>query len=411
MGKYKSASSAMHTALNKLIHQNGYRRQNGEVASHGTFEKRKQVLHASFHKLRDIGFKIVVPQNLGNKHVQALCNYWQSERKAPGTIANNLSCLRTFCLWVNKKGMIGGLRHYLPDIPKKATSAIAEVSRSWAENGIDMVAKMREADCVDPKFGIMLSVELALGLRRHEVLCLKPHVADKGAYLKLIVTKGGRPRIVPIDTPEKRAVLDLAKASVKKSQYLGWQRKKNGDVATLQYSIGRYHRGMTKIGITKKLCGVTGHGLRAQFAENAMLALQLIPPTLGGTKGQMPKDELRLKREEISEVLGHCRPSITNSYVGSFGRYATVDDVNRTINTIASALPYCAEQYLPMERWDDCVFLSDEINEIGLRISEEQIHCLWSIHSQRHASEWVSLHGKNIAAIEQASLSLIKKAQ
>src|SRR5690606_5405666 len=132
----------------------------------------------------------------------------------------------------------------------------------------------------------------------------------------------------------------------------------------------------------------------AQFAENAMLALQLIPPTFGGTKGQMSIEDLTLKREEISDILGHCRPSITNSYVGSFGRYATLDDVNRTINTIASALPYCAEQCLPMECWDDCVFLSAEVNEIGLRISDEQIHCLWSLYSQRHATEWVTPHSK-----------------
>src|SRR5690606_21062702 len=130
----------------------------------------KQVLHASFHTLRDIGFKIIVPQNLGNRHVQALCNHWQSEGKAAGTIANNLSCLRIFCSWVGKKGMVGRLRNYLPDIPKKATSPIAEVSKSWTENGIDVIAKMCEADNVDAQFGIMLRVELALGLRRHEVL-------------------------------------------------------------------------------------------------------------------------------------------------------------------------------------------------------------------------------------------------
>jgi len=35
----------------------------------------------------------------------------------------------------------------------------------------------------------------------------------------------------------------------------------------------------------------TSHGLRAEYAENLAISLDYIPPTLGGTKDQMPKED------------------------------------------------------------------------------------------------------------------------
>src|SRR5690606_17716411 len=104
------------------------------------------------------------------------------------------------------------------------------------------------------------------------------------------------------------------------SEHLGWYETVRNKKATLKYNVGQYSRLMAKLGITRKNAGVTGHGLRAQYAENLMLSLGVVSPTLGGSKGQMHKDDLNVVQSQTSESLGHVRVDIMTSYGGSFGR-------------------------------------------------------------------------------------------
>ena len=57
-----------------------------------------------------------------------------------------------------------------------------------------------------------LALQQAFGLRREEAIKFQPSYADHGDHiaLKSSWTKGGRSRVVPITTPEQRAVLDQA---------------------------------------------------------------------------------------------------------------------------------------------------------------------------------------------------------
>jgi hypothetical protein len=49
-------------------------------------------------------------------------------------------------------------------------------------------------------------------ISRHQVMQLRPHLADKGSYLSITHgTKGGRDRVEPIRTPQQRALLERAK--------------------------------------------------------------------------------------------------------------------------------------------------------------------------------------------------------
>jgi hypothetical protein len=75
---------------------------------------------------------------------------------------------------------------------------------------------------------------------------------------------------------------------------------------------------MRAIGITKDRVGTSGHGLRAEYAENIALLQGVVPPTLGGKGGQLPKDELSARLRHVSENLGHSRESVTGAYYGSF---------------------------------------------------------------------------------------------
>lgn len=117
---------------------------------------------------------------------------------------------------------------------------------------------------------------------------------------------------------------------------------------------------LAKIGITRAASSCTGHGLRSSYAENAALLESLIPPTLGGTGGQMPIDELDLKRVRVSESLNHSCKSATGAYYGSCGLYNGPDSPDRTKLAIAaavSAIPAELLQDVPQEHMNDCICL------------------------------------------------------
>jgi hypothetical protein len=77
---------------------------------------------------------------------------------------------------------------------------------------------------------------------------------------------------------------------------------------------------MEEIGITKKLAGVVGHGLRAEFAVNMARVKGFDPATEDYTGENPPWDELQSKIKEVSELMGHSRTQIMASYFGAFKR-------------------------------------------------------------------------------------------
>ena len=77
---------------------------------------------------------------------------------------------------------------------------------------MDPGAKIAEVRAKDERVALQLEFQQVFGLRVRESIQFQPHIADRGAYLALTVgTKGGRPRVVPIDTPQKRELVDRAK--------------------------------------------------------------------------------------------------------------------------------------------------------------------------------------------------------
>ncbi len=65
----------------------------------------------------------------------------------------------------------------------------------------------------DPYVRMSRTLQQAFELRREESIKFRPSYADRGdrIVLKGSWTKGGRPRAVPVTTPEQRAVLDQAR--------------------------------------------------------------------------------------------------------------------------------------------------------------------------------------------------------
>lgn len=401
--------------LNTILAEHAHTRVNGNVASQRTATAAGESLRATFRLLVQLGYRLQAPQNLEEKHIKALCVEWHRTEKAPKTIQGYLSQLRIFSGWIGKPGLVKDIYHYLPDVPRNElrVNTVAKRSKSWAKMGIDVAEKIDIAMQLDLRFGLQVMAQVAFGLRRLEVLQMKPWKCDKGNRFAVYKTKGGRPRDVDIDTEVQRAVLDLIKSKVGKNEFLGWTQRTDGGPATLEYCERRYCYFMEKLGITKALAQVTGHGLRAQFAENAALLRNLIPPTLGGTAGQMPREDLDLTRVQVSEQLGHSRKSVTTAYYGSFGREAPLDDprlrAKDAIEACLKTVTLDQVKAIPPERVSQCLSLANEIIGLGVYDDPRKIQLLWEHHSRRHAVDWLAPSPEtNLAALEAAASSILR---
>ena len=397
--------------LNALLQEHAHKRVNGKVASDRTTTAAGESLRASFRALWNLGYRLDDPKNLAEKHLFALCKHWYETGHAPKTIQGNLSQLRIFARWIDKPDFVKSATYYLPEVPpeKLRVSTVAPVSKSWAENGIDVCEKIMLADELDWRFGLMLRMQLAFGLRRMEVIQMKPWKNDRGDKFSAYATKGGRPRDVHIHTVEQRQVLDLVKSRVNRGESLGWSMTRSGRPATLKYSIQRYSHYLPRIGISRDMSIVTGHGLRAQYAENAALVAKMIPPTLGGTGGQMDRDELTTTREQVSELLGHSRVEVTSSYYGSFGRSQKADPPERAKDTITAAVALLPDALLTRvkdEHFDDCMGLFREIARLDVTVTLPQVQALWQVHSLRHNTQWAGPTKDNAAALEAAAMRI-----
>lgn len=400
--------------LNAILSANAHKRVNGKQSSERTISNYGETLHAIFNMLAALGYKLEDPKSLSEKHVKAVMEEMHRLERTPKTMQGYLSVLRIFAGWIGKKGLVKDVYHYLPDVPREElrVNTIALKSKSWAEMGVDVQAKVEEANALDWRLGLMLIAQVAFGLRCMEVLQMQPWKVDKGDKFAAYRTKGGRPRDIHIDTPVQRTALDFIKTKIGKNEHLGWRAKENGQAASLAYSRARYYRLMARLGLTKAIEEVTGHGLRAQFAENAALLRGLIPMTLGGTGGQMPREDLDLIRLQVSEELGHSRKSITTAYYGSFGRETTPDSPDRAkqiIDACFKSFPADLLKPVDQDRMAQCLVLSAEVMALGIYDDPRKVQALWEHHSLRHAIDWLPpASGSNLASLEAAAASLIR---
>jgi hypothetical protein len=118
-------------------------------------------------------------------------------------------------------------------------------------------------------------------------------------------------------------VLDMLKRVTTPRGRLGWSKNAYGKEATLKSNIDHYYYCLRKIGITKALANVCGHGLRAQFTEDGMMLKGMLPATLGGTAEQTSKEDRDRIIAQLSEDLGHSRAQVLGAYIGGMAQVRT----------------------------------------------------------------------------------------
>lgn len=316
VGALKSADAVLAKGL----------RVNGKEMSAVTRERSRDVIYASLRLLHGKGYYVENVANLSDGHVEVIVRHWWDSKYKPKTIENNYSRLKIFFKWMGRENVLrkGGKYDYLPEVSREElkVTTVAKKSKSWTENGVHVEQMLETAKLQDERWYCMLLLELYFGLRCKEVLNINVREADKGDYLSIDnnIAKGGRPRVILIRDDQmgeyQRKVLDYVKGQVGRTGYLRWPDK------SFEKARAHYYNLMKRHGLTKSDSGVTGHGLRAEYAENQALLAGLLPPTLGGSRHQLPKNQMQAIALKVSNNLGHHDLHVAGAYYGSFRKAA-----------------------------------------------------------------------------------------
>jgi site-specific recombinase XerC len=161
--------------LKIILEKHAHIRVNGKLTSERTVTAAKETLHTCFKRLYELGYKLERPENIAGRHIEALCRSWYNDGMSPKTMQSYLPQLRIFSRWIGKTGLVKNIKEYLTDVDatKLSVKTNTQKSKSWAEHGIDVVEKVREAMFIDKRFGYMIMAQVSLGLRRMEVLQMR----------------------------------------------------------------------------------------------------------------------------------------------------------------------------------------------------------------------------------------------
>lgn len=322
--------------LQVIWDQHAHLAANGSrVLSSRTKRLRIERLKRCFRDLRELGYKLDDPRGLKPKHIEALVAHWESKDLAASTIQNNVSVLRTFCSWIGKDGMVRDTASYASTPERVKVQTSATESKAWSDHGVDINAKIAEIEAYDRHVGMQVRMCLVFGLRRREAVMMKPHRADRGNYLAVNDgTKGGRDRVVSIDSVIKRETLDAAKelVGINPDAPLG----KRG--STLEQALTRYTNVLYRCGVSHKQLEVTGHGLRHEYMNERYEELtgEKSPVRGGARPDKIVEERARLV---IAEEAGHTRKSITSAYYGTHYNLVRTQNRNEAAQQQTGGLP------------------------------------------------------------------------
>lgn len=305
-----------YTELMDLLreHGRGALRQD-KIVSHETMDHRRELLELSLKELRGLGFKLESPRNLQRRHVTALAKSWEERRLSASTIANRLSVLRALATWIGKPGMIPASAELVANPQTVQRKQASTEDKSWSASGIDIPALIGMIEQYDWRVGLQLKLMNAFGLRRKEAVMFRPLKADLVAAIRVRDgTKGGRERIVLVETPEQRQVLDYAKSKVKTvNEHIGHPDH------TLEQAIRHFNYVLERFGVTRAGLGITSHGLRHQHLNDLYEKITGVasPVRSGSVTADIDQLTHDIARARVSQDAGHTRLAISNAYIGA----------------------------------------------------------------------------------------------
>lgn len=284
-----------------------------KVNASTTKRDRAYVCFQLLDQLDQAGFALKNILNIDTRHIGAVLQHWKSEGLAPASLTKRISIFRWLLASIGKAGLLRDPAQFglLPE--DLARNFVAQVDKSWESRGTipaDMIEHVKQ---YDKWVGAQLHLMLAFGLRVTEALLIKPRASHVGESLRIEEgTKGGRSRIVQVDTEDQRMAIETAKE-------LSMLTRKGAMVPpgkTPQQARRRLYYVCEKFGITKAQLDITPHGLRHQYANDLYQKVSGTPSTVRGGSFILDAAREAAALHAVTSDMGHARLNITSAYLG-----------------------------------------------------------------------------------------------
>lgn len=277
------------------------------------------------NKLSAMNMAIKNLDEISSKQIRLMFKQLEKEAWCASWMANINTTARRFGIWIGKPDLCPRLP-LLMEQPWSAQRRYAATEpKDWESKQVDVEMYLSRIELVSPVTAIQLRLAKVFGVRVQEFLMFRPNEAQRGDHIYVKDgTKGGRPRLVPIETEEQRLVMERAK-ELASEHPLGMLVAKKG--LNLKQAINHFYNTVRKAGISRKALGITAHGLRHGYA--CAIYKQLTgedAPVLGGKYVDPIID--KKARLDIAERLGHKRVDVVSAYLGSHRTFSRIKKAN-----------------------------------------------------------------------------------
>ncbi|HGP0770214.1 TPA: phage integrase N-terminal domain-containing protein, partial [Salmonella enterica subsp. diarizonae serovar 53:z10:z35] len=268
-----------------------------------TQKNRHNGLQLIASQLEVMGFhtRVMSVHDLKGRHVNRLVSLWKQQALSDATMKNRLAMLRWWAEKIGNPGAVKTSEEY--GIGRR--QLVTNESKAETLAGKDLTT-------ISPWVALSLRLQEAFGLRREESMKFRVSWALKGQSpdsisvisLKPSWTKGGRPRSIPVLTPEQRRLLAEVRQLAGSGSLIPPDRSYREHLRVFERETASVGTGHT-------------HGLRHAYAQRRYEELTgRKPPVLGGRSRRTMRREERRRddkiRQQISEELGHSRISVTS---------------------------------------------------------------------------------------------------
>ncbi len=311
-------------------------RRTKNVVSFITQERRVVNLIAGFKELRAGGFALETPWNLREKHIHYLVNLWVNVKKQePGTVENKITYWRTLASWMKKPQLVRTMDDYITRAKGYRRHYVAQVDKSWEAAKVDVDDVIARLTLRDRWVAIQVELQAAFGLRAMESMMLAPLQALRvsGNLAVETGTKGGRPRVVPIDAPWQYDLLVRAARMAN---------ARTGSMIPDPWTVKRWYRHFYTVlqaeGVARKEMGVTVHGLRHSYLQRMYEKVTGVAAPIKRPDHQPDPDLHKRAMQEIVAAAGHGLEAKAAAYISSFATVNKLDAPRVSLQQVREAL-------------------------------------------------------------------------
>lgn len=265
--------------------------------------------------------------NVTNAHVAKVVDRWKERGLLPGTIKNYLTAVRDLCKAFGNERIHPGNAAFGVTRRVYVSNQDKAVPQEVYERVVDALSASE--DPCEQRMGLMLKLQRVFGMRFEESYKFNPLRDDLGSQAHIHRgAKGGRPRWTTIWNDAQRELLGRAKES---PFYTGPADTLIPEGVTESQWRDRTYRTVRELGLSRKACGASLHGLRHAYAPRSATAC------LPGLRRQRPVRVVRSSWLRLRLWAGRIGARRTNwPGASSARRWATRRTATSTDSILAA---------------------------------------------------------------------------